>query len=199
MTDLIQAASIARVSRKSDGKFLGFLVKSDSSDQYYEVTCLKVDGHCAFFCTCKGFTFHGHCKHCDACKELCAARKALAKAAAVTEQAQDAQDARVLQALIAHPSHVFQTTSIAETTGLTTKDVLASIRRLQTAGQNIQHAGWTGAYLFRPTEEQLAERRKAHGLKAKEATIKRAPQFANRGFVMAPVAELGGRWVPLAS
>lgn len=75
----INAASIARVTSKETGKFLGFLVKSDSTNDYYEVTCLKIAGHCEFFCTCKGFKFHGHCKHCDACKELCEARKELTK------------------------------------------------------------------------------------------------------------------------
>ena len=77
MANLINAASIARVTDKNTGKFLGFLVKSDHTEAYYQVTCLKISGHCEFFCTCKGFQFHGHCKHCDACKELCAARKEL--------------------------------------------------------------------------------------------------------------------------
>lgn len=80
--DLISAGSIARVTSKTTGKFLGFRVKSNSSDEYYSVTCTKIADEYIWSCTCKagqaGFVNckHGECCHVTACKEVCEAHKA---------------------------------------------------------------------------------------------------------------------------
>lgn len=78
--ELIQAATIARVTSKA-GEFLGFLVKSNHTNEYYEITCLKIDGQCEFFCSCVAKEYGcSECCHIKAVKELVAARKELAKA-----------------------------------------------------------------------------------------------------------------------
>ncbi|HEU5377288.1 MAG TPA: hypothetical protein VFV38_17805 [Ktedonobacteraceae bacterium] len=84
--ETIKAATIARVTNKA-GKFLGFLVKSNTSEKYYQVTCCKIAGECVWNCDCKagknGFANckQGACCHVRACKEVCAARRELRKAA----------------------------------------------------------------------------------------------------------------------
>src|SRR5258708_24310473 len=52
-SELIKAASVNRVTDKATGKVLGYLVKSNSSEDYYEVTGKKVNGVCSYNCTCK--------------------------------------------------------------------------------------------------------------------------------------------------
>ena len=85
--ELISAGSIARVTDKISGKFLGFLVKSNHTEEYYEVTCTKIAGECVWSCNCKsgqnGFMNckpdadgNRHCCHIKACKEICVARNA---------------------------------------------------------------------------------------------------------------------------
>lgn len=91
--ELIKAAAIAIVRTKDTKKFLGFLVKSNSSQEYYQITCTCVAGECVFSCTCKSgqnhFTNctpdeHGtrYCCHVKACILVIKARKALAAKAA---------------------------------------------------------------------------------------------------------------------
>lgn len=145
--ETIKAATINRVTDKITGKFLGFLVKSDRTNEYYEVTCLKIAGQCEFFCTCLGFKSHGHCKHCTACKELCEARKELAK-----------QTAPV--ATVETPAMHFNGFGHSVNVYISDKE-MAEI-----------HA--------RVAMTQAAEQKIAP--KAKEASVKRAPQFA--GFPM---------------
>jgi hypothetical protein len=80
----IQAGSIARVSDKATGKLLGFLVKSNSSEEYYQVRCTHIAGEQVWTCTCKagqmGFAGckAGHCCHVQAVIEVAEARKAAA-------------------------------------------------------------------------------------------------------------------------
>lgn len=82
--DTIQAATIARVTSKESGKLLGFLVKSNSSDAYYQVRCTRLAGDVIWTCTCKAGQFGfagcstGHCCHVQAVLEVAEARKALA-------------------------------------------------------------------------------------------------------------------------
>lgn len=80
--EVIKAGTIARVTDKVSGKFLGFLVKSNFTQHYYEVTCLKIAGECVFFCTCEAKEWGcAECNHVKAVKLLCIARKALRKRA----------------------------------------------------------------------------------------------------------------------
>lgn len=90
--ELIEAATIARVTDKSS-KLLGFLVKSNSSSEYYQITCVKIGNERFFTCTReagqRGFTTckDGKCCHVQAVIEVSEARKELAQeqAAAVAE------------------------------------------------------------------------------------------------------------------
>ncbi|HEX4713633.1 MAG TPA: hypothetical protein VH164_01770 [Ktedonobacteraceae bacterium] len=84
--ELIKAATIARVTDKV-GKLLGWGVKSNHEEKYYQVTCAKIAGECVWFCTCcagqHGFTGckDGKCAHVKAVIEVGQARKELAQAA----------------------------------------------------------------------------------------------------------------------
>lgn len=88
LKETIKAATIARVTRKSDGKVLGFLVKSNHTEEYYQVTCTRIGGERIFSCTCyagqHGFVNckSGHCCHVQAVLEVCEARKQAAAQAA---------------------------------------------------------------------------------------------------------------------
>lgn len=76
--DLIKAATIARVSDKITGKFLGFLVKSNHTNEFYQVTCTKIAGEVLYSCTCEAKNYgHPDCCHCKAVRELVAARNQL--------------------------------------------------------------------------------------------------------------------------
>lgn len=100
--ETIKAATINRVTDKITGKFLGFLVKSNSSNKYYRVTCCKVAGECVWSCNCKagknGFANckQGACCHVLACKEVCAARKELKKAEQGETAAQAVKEAECI-------------------------------------------------------------------------------------------------------
>lgn len=84
MKETIKAASIARITSKETGKLLGFLVKSNSSNAYYQVRCTRLAGDVVWTCTCKagqlGFVgcSTGHCCHVQAVIEVAEARKTLA-------------------------------------------------------------------------------------------------------------------------
>lgn len=70
--ETIKAATIARVSDKS-GKFLGFLVKSNHSNAYYQIRCT---GNDAYTCTCEAKMWgHAECCHIKAVRELVEARR----------------------------------------------------------------------------------------------------------------------------
>jgi hypothetical protein len=83
-TETIQAGSIARVSSKETGKLLGFLVKSNSSEEYYQVRCTHIAETILWTCTCKAGQMAfagckaGHCCHVQAVIEVAEARKAAA-------------------------------------------------------------------------------------------------------------------------
>lgn len=83
--ETIKAGSIARVISKATGKTLGFLVRSDNSNEFYQVTCTRIADVRIFTCTCKagqtGFincTKTGYCKHVAAVLEIAEARAVLA-------------------------------------------------------------------------------------------------------------------------
>ena len=96
MTETIKAATIARVTDKLTGKFLGFLVKSNHTEDYYHVTCTKIAHEVIWHCTCKAGQFGRVCCHVKACKELCAIRKA-ARAAEAEQKRAVAEAERHLQ------------------------------------------------------------------------------------------------------
>src|SRR5260221_2558475 len=83
-SELIKAASINRITDKATGKVLGYLVKSNSSDDYYQVTGKKVNGVCSYACTCKAGQNNfakcqdGKCCHVKAVIEVVEARKQVA-------------------------------------------------------------------------------------------------------------------------
>lgn len=85
-TEIIKSASIARVTRKSDGKFLGWGVKSNSSNEYYEVHCTKIADECVWSCSCKAGQMNfsgckdGKCCHVKAVIEVSQARKEMKEA-----------------------------------------------------------------------------------------------------------------------
>lgn len=76
---LIKTGSIARITDKLTGKFLGFIVRSNTNfEVFYQVTCTRIAGECIYSCTCEAKTWgHADCCHCKAVKELVAARKEL--------------------------------------------------------------------------------------------------------------------------
>lgn len=188
-TELIKAASIARVTSKA-GKFLGFLVKSNHTEDYYRVTCLKIDGACTFFCTCKAAEFgNSNCCHVKAVKELVAARKEL------QAEIQEKHEAAIKKALAMR----LTAQSIADDRRNGNRRAIEAlkedIRTIEMRGCLFDEKGYeihnwpelTGVKLVR---------------KVKEVACKRAPQFAGmelskRGFVVQQVSELGGRAVPM--
>ena len=115
--ETIKAATIARVTSKETGKFLGFLVKSNHTSDYYEVACTKIAGECVWSCTCKsgqnGFMNckpdadgNRHCCHIKACREVCVARNARIQA---QKQAAEAEvRAEIAQATIAQAEDILK-------------------------------------------------------------------------------------------
>ena len=102
--ETIKAATIARVSDKS-GKFLGFLVKSNHGNVYYQIRCTGKD---SYTCTCEAKLWgHAECCHIKAVRELVAARRqneldeAAAVVAAVLPEMADDLQAHVDDALSA--------------------------------------------------------------------------------------------------
>jgi len=81
-SETIKAATIARVTEKTTGKFLGWAVKSNSSSDYYHIHCYKINGELLWTCDCKagqhGFTNcrDGKCCHVKAVIEAETERKA---------------------------------------------------------------------------------------------------------------------------
>ncbi len=72
MKELINAATVNRVTDKATGKFLGYGVKSDSSEQYYCVNWN--DARNEYSCNCKAIK---PCKHIRAVVEVVKARTEL--------------------------------------------------------------------------------------------------------------------------
>lgn len=72
--ELIKAATISRVSDKS-GKFLGFGVKSNHSDKYYQIRCVKGLKGVTYTCDCEARQWGKECSHIKAVRELVAARR----------------------------------------------------------------------------------------------------------------------------
>lgn len=86
--ELIKAPCIAIVRTKDTKKFLGFLVKSNTSQEYYQITCTKVADECVYSCNCPARV---ECCHIKAVKLVVAARKALNARKALTAKAAQAQ------------------------------------------------------------------------------------------------------------
>ncbi|HET8910567.1 MAG TPA: hypothetical protein VFN23_03835 [Ktedonobacteraceae bacterium] len=84
---LINAATIVRVTDKTTGKFLGFGVKSNSTNDYYCVHCYQVAGEPVYVCNCYAGQHGTLCCHVKAVRELVAAHNAIEaeKAQAVAE------------------------------------------------------------------------------------------------------------------
>lgn len=77
---LIKAASIATVLEKVTNKILGFLVKSNSSEDYYQIQLMDIAGERVFFCDCEAHLWGcAECCHIKAVKEVLAAKAELAK------------------------------------------------------------------------------------------------------------------------
>ncbi len=97
-SELIKAASVNRVTDKPTGKVLGYLVKSNSSEDYYEITGKKVNGVCSYACTCKAGKSHfvnckdGKCAHVKAVIEVVEIRNQVVSTPLTTvmEQAHEA-------------------------------------------------------------------------------------------------------------
>ncbi len=99
MTETINAAAIYRLTDLQSGKFAGWLVKSNHTNDYYQVHCYKINKEIIWTCTCKagqhGFKGckRGHCCHVAAVIEVEEAkaearRQAKAEAAAAVAEAE---------------------------------------------------------------------------------------------------------------
>ena len=100
--ELIKAATIATALDKVTGKILGWAVKSNSSDRYYHIQTMIIDGVRAFFCDCEAHLWgHDECCHVKALKEVL-----LAKA--------DLEQANETQAAIAEAEKIVSQPTIAE-------------------------------------------------------------------------------------
>lgn len=101
--ETIKAATVNRVTEKATGKYLGFLVKSNGSEDYYQVTAKKVAGMIVWSCTCKagqhGFCGckAGHCCHVQAVIEVAEARKQLVAERVAAQVAEIVEAAEVQQ------------------------------------------------------------------------------------------------------
>jgi hypothetical protein len=73
--ELIKAATVNRVVEKSTGKVLGYLVKSNSTDTYYQVTWSEEERR--YQCNCPATV---RCCHIKAVSELVKARREIAAA-----------------------------------------------------------------------------------------------------------------------
>ena len=97
-SELIKAASVNRVTDKATGKVLGYLVKSNNSNDYYQITGKKVNGVCSYACTCRAGQNNfvnckdGKCAHVKAVIEVVEIRNhaATTPLVAVMEQAHEA-------------------------------------------------------------------------------------------------------------
>jgi hypothetical protein len=87
--ELINAATVNRVVSKS-GQCLGYLVRSNSTDAYYEVTFDN-----GWHCTCEACKNNRHCCHAKAVSQVCQARKQLQAEAVEAEREAVLQAARL--------------------------------------------------------------------------------------------------------
>lgn len=75
---LIQAASIATVLEKHTNKILGFLVKSNRTEDYYQIQTGIIGGERVFFCDCEAKDWGcSECCHIKAIKEVLVAKAEL--------------------------------------------------------------------------------------------------------------------------
>jgi len=76
--ELIKAASIATVLEKHTNKILGFLVKSNRSNDYYQIQTEIIGGERVFFCDCEAKDWgYSECCHIKAVKEVLVAKAEL--------------------------------------------------------------------------------------------------------------------------
>lgn len=79
--ELIKAATIATVLDKLTGAILGFVVKSNRTDDYYHIQTEIIGGERVFFCDCDAHLWgYDECCHIKAVKEVLVTKAELARA-----------------------------------------------------------------------------------------------------------------------
>lgn len=168
----IKAASIATVLEKGTNKILGFLVKSNRNNDYYQITTEMIAGERVFLCNCEAKDWgYDECCHIKAVKEVLLAKVELeqAEAEAALQAASSFEAIKAEIAKIETPAPV----ATVETPAMHFNGFGHSVNVYISDKEMAEiHA--------RVAMTQAAEQKIAP--KAKEASVKRAPQFA--GFPM---------------